>query len=244
MEKTNAINNAAVINENTTLGELISFLGNIEKADKTPTPKKLREEAGEPVAREERTLVYANGYAVYDNGTGRTVIWVPDCTRFTYHFNPLRDSEKDGDIKENEELPADFLESLPWAIAITLVGDHRVEDNIMNRAGSRTGTKDYSSHDNRDHDDQAEKATDDSYRNEYNWREDRFGEDPESIVIRKETRKEALDSMTEKQREVFLLYYHYGYTQQEIAEKLYMTQIGVKHHLDGAIKKVEKVLRG
>ena len=39
--------------------------------------------------------VYTNGYAVYDNGDRRTVIWVPDCGSTTYYFGPLRDNERE-----------------------------------------------------------------------------------------------------------------------------------------------------
>ena len=53
------------ITENTTLGDLISILGNVTKEGKLPTAKTLLEEAGEPIASEERCKVYANGYAVY-----------------------------------------------------------------------------------------------------------------------------------------------------------------------------------
>ena len=217
-----------IITENTTLAELISILGPVTRAAKTPTSKALREEAGEPIASSpdplgygDGILVYSNGYAVYDNGSGRTVVWVPACTSFTYYFDKMKESEKGGEIKETCELPEGLLESQPWTIAITLIGDHRVEQNSMNRRqGGRKGTKDYNADDNGDKDGDAEEAVKDSYRNEYNWREDQVGEDPETIYIRKETRREMLESMTEKQREVFILYYYYGYKQQEISEML------------------------
>ena len=70
------------ITENTTLGELINILGDIEKADKTPTSKALRETA-EPLADMQGCTLYANGYAVYDNCCGRTVMWIRSCVSFT-----------------------------------------------------------------------------------------------------------------------------------------------------------------
>ena len=237
----NTVGGNNIITENTTLAELISILGPVTKAAKTPTSKKLREEAGEPIATDECCTVYASGYAVYDNGSGRTVVWVPACVSFTYHFDPMKDSEMGGDIKETIDLPEGFLESQPWMIAITLIGDHRVEQNSMNRTGSRTGTKDYDSDDNGDKDGDAEDALEKSYRNEYNWREDRIGEDPLTIYIRKETRREMLESMTEKQREVFILYYHYGYTQQEIADMIGISKQSVNERLEASIKKVRKL---
>ena len=227
MENIRTINDT-IITRNTTLGELIEILGPVTREAKTPTSKALREEAGEliasspdPLGYGDGILVYSNGYAVYDNGSGRTVVWVPACTSFTYYFDKMKESEKGGEIKETCELPEGLLESQPWTIAITLIGDHRVEQNSMNRRqGGRKGTKDYNADDNGDKDGDAEEAVKDSYRNEYNWREDQVGEDPETIYIRKETRREMLESMTEKQREVFILYYYYGYKQQEISEML------------------------
>jgi len=244
MENNRTIN-GNIITENTTLGELIDLLGPVTRAAKTPTSRKLREEAGEPIAESDGILVYSNGYGVYDNGSGRTVVWIPSCVSFTYYFDKMKESEKGGEIKEHIDLPEGFLESQPWVLALTLVGDHRVEQNSMNRRqGGRKGTKDYNADDNGDKDGDAEEAVEDSYRNEYTWREDQIGEDPETIYIRKETRQEALDSMTEKQRQVFILYFHYGYNQYEIADLMGITQVGVKHHLDGATKKVKKNYRG
>lgn len=62
---------APVITSDTTLGELLAMLGSVTKADKTPKTRMLREEAGEPIAAVPGCAVYANGYALYDNGSGR-----------------------------------------------------------------------------------------------------------------------------------------------------------------------------
>lgn len=248
MENKNIItesnNNGTIptITENTTLGELISILGPVTKAAKTPTSRKLAEEAGEPIAANDDILVYANGYAVYDNGSGRTVVWVPSCTTFTYYFDPMKESEKGGEIKQSIDLPEGFLESQPWVLALTLIGDHRVEQNSMNRRmGGRKGTKDYDAEDNGDKDGDAEDAVEKSYRNEYNWREDRIGEDPLTIYIRKETRREMLESMTPEQREVFILYFQYGYKQREIADMLGIDRSSVRSRMNYALKKVKKL---
>ena len=240
MENNRTIN-GNIITENTTLGELIDLLGPVTRAAKTPTSRKLREEAGEPIAESDGILVYSNGYGVYDNGSGRTVMWVPSCISFTYYFDKMKESEKGGEIKEHIDLPEGFLESQPWVLALTLVGDHRVEQNSMNRRqGGRKGTKDYNADDNGDRDGDAEEAVEDSYESEYNWREDRIGEDPETIYIRKETRREMLESMTEKQRQVFILYYYYGYKQQEIADMMNCAISTVNQHLQYAVENARK----
>jgi len=229
------------ITENTTLKELIDILGTVEKAAQTPTSKKLREEAGEPIASAMDCTVYANGFAVYDNGSGRTVVWLPDCQRFTYYFNPMKDSEIGGEIKQTCELPESLLASEPWPIAVTLVGDHRVESNIMNRMGGRNGTKDYDADDYGDKDGDAEDAVEKSYRSEYTWTEGRFGEDPLEHVLREERRQEMLEAMTDKQREVFILYYQEGYTMQEIAEMIGVSKPAVCMRLGTAIESMKKI---
>ena len=228
------------ITKKTTLGELIAILGAVKKAEKTPTAKKLREEAGEPIAVEGKTMVYANGYAVYDNGYARTVVWVPGCVSFTYYFNKLKPNEKTYGISETYQLPEGFLESQPWLIAVALIAEHRIEDNMMNRTGSRLGTKDYDSYDYDDKDGDKEEAMDEMYKKEYDWQEERYGGNPEDAVIDEENRFELLKRMTKKQREVFLLYYQQGYTQREIADILGITQQTVGGHLSDAVERMKR----
>ncbi len=232
--------NGTIITAETTLAELLASLNLGDKPHETPTPKKLRETAGDPIAVEDWCMVYANGFCVYDNGSGRTVVWLPSCTSFTYHFDPLKDSEKGDEMKETAEIPEGMLETLPWYMAVMLVGDHRIESNLMNRTGSRTGTKDYDADDNGDKDGDAEKAMEQSYQREYSWREDRVGESPETIYIRKETREEMLGRMTDRQREVFLLYYRDGFNQREIAQMLGISQQKVSKRLSAALANAKR----
>ena len=231
------------ITANTTLGEMISTLGPLTKAEKTPTVRKLLEDMGTPVAIEDGCQIFANGYAVYDNGSGRTVMWIPDCVSFTYFFVQPKDTEI-GIAPAKETLPVDYLASLPWPLVLTLIGDHRVEDNMMNRTGSRAGTKDYDSDDNGDRNGDAEEAYESPFRKEYFWRDGRFGENPEDAYIRKEELREALERMTPEQRQVFILYYYKGYTQAEIAAMIGINRSSVRSRLNYAIQKTKKVFRG
>ena len=48
-----------------------------------------------------------------------------------------------------------------------------------------------------------------------------------------------LEGMTEKQREVFILYFKEGYTQREIAGLIGISKQSVNERLEGAIKKVK-----
>ena len=56
--------------------------------------------------------VYSSGYAVYDNGDRKTVVWVGDCGTIEYHFS-----------KENVSVD---LMDLPWYQAVVLTGEERI----------------------------------------------------------------------------------------------------------------------
>ena len=161
--------NTITVTNKTTLGELLSILDLAEKSGKTPTPRELFETAGEPIAETNDCTLFRNGFAIYQNITGRTVVWLPYCKSFTFYFNKLRDSEKDS-FRESYELPDGFLAAQPWILAVTLIGDHRIEANSMNRTGSRRDTTDYDSADNGDKDGDSEAAMEKTYEKEYVWR--------------------------------------------------------------------------
>lgn len=225
------------ITAKTTLGELLDML-NLGDKPKTPTPKALFKEDN-PIAIISDCTLFRNGFAIYKNGTGCTVVWLPYCTNFTFYFNKLKDSEKDT-LKETTPLPNGFLETQPWVLAVTLIGDHRIESNSMNRTGSRKDTVDLVSKDNGDKNDIMEKVVADPLRRAFNWYDGHMGENPQDAVERRETREEMLTAMTEKQREVFIMYYRDGMTQEQIATKFNITQVGVKHHIDAALEKAKK----
>ena len=227
------------ITEKTTLGELLEFLNIGEKPAETPKPKDLRETAGEPVAVEERCTVYRNGWAVYDNGSGRTVVWLPDCVSFTYRFDKPS-YKRESYVLDRESLPEGLLESQPWPVAVTLVGDHRVEENLLNRTGSRQGTKAY---EDIGFDFNEKNAfMNDSELERFFSQQGRYGEDPETTYIRKEMVHEILASLTQKQREAVILYYLYEYTQEEIGEILGISRDSVNDRLEGAEEKIKKFL--
>ena len=240
MENVN-VQNTAAITDKTTLTELLSLLDLAEKADKMPTPRELFETLGTPIADMSDCTLFSNGFAIYQNDTGRTVVWLPYCKSFTYYFGKLRDSEKDT-LTETYELPEGFLESQPWVIAVTLIGDHRIERNSMNRTGSRRNTADYDSADNGDKDGDAEQAVADPFRRAFNWYDGRMGENPQDAVERRETREEMLAAMTEKQRKIFVMYYRDCMTQSDIASFLGVDQTTIRDHLRGALKKAKKFL--
>lgn len=76
-----------MITEKTTLGELLTLLNLAEKSGRTPTPRELFETAGEPIAEFSDCTLFSNGFAIYQNITGRTVVWLPYCKNFTFYFS-------------------------------------------------------------------------------------------------------------------------------------------------------------
>ena len=233
--------NTITVTDKTTLGELLTILDLAEKSGKTPTPKELFENAGDPIAETNDCTLFSNGFAIYQNITGRTVVWLPYCKSFTFYFNNLRDSEKDT-FRETYELPDGFLAAQPWILAVTLIGDHRIEANSMNRTGSRKDTTDYDSADNGDKDGDMELAVADPFRRAFNWYDGRMGENPQDAVERRETREEMLAAMTEKQRKVFIMYYRDCMTIEEIAEILNCRVSTVHQHMKYALAKAKGIL--
>lgn len=229
------------ITDQTSLAELIAVLGPVRKYPSVPTSRALRENGGEPVVLADQCEVYANGYTIYENESGRTVMWLPACTKYTYSFVKPKDSEV-GLAPDKVNIPDGYLESLPWPIVVTLAGEDRIEKRVRHRSGDRSENTKFSRNDNDEDGTQKSNMEEqlewkDHLREGFCWREDQFGENPESVLIRKEKRDELLNTMTEKQREVFILYYRYGYTQQEIAKMLGVSRVAVRERLRYSLKK-------
>ena len=187
-----------------TLNELIRRLGCKERQGAAPTAKKLRE-SGEVMIETEECTVYSNGYAVYRNETGRTVVFLGDCSSYTYHFNPLTDSERRG---QRQSETVDSFGDMPWILAVTVRGDHQIEQNSMNCAGRYSAPA--------DDDAEADGSSDGIYRGAYHF------PGPEEAYIRKEAIDERLQQLTRRQKQLYIMTELYGYTQREAAEKLHI----------------------
>lgn len=233
------------VTEETTLRELLEMIGAVRRAEKTPTARALREKKREngtveqiqPLAEtaDGDCKVYANGYAVYSNNTGTTVMWLADCYSFTYQFDGLKDKEKDY-ISQKITISEDVLGSQPWFIAVMLRGDHQVERNSMDRKGDRRGQNKNISLD----------YVTEKEEEVAKWNPDYHFESPERALIQKEIFREEFGKLTDRQREVFLLYHQCGYTQQEIAEMLKLNRLTAREYLkvaEAKIRNFEKLFR-
>jgi RNA polymerase sigma factor (sigma-70 family) len=219
-ENTNKkINQAsASISIDITLDDLLKAIGKVTKLEKTPTVKMLRENVPVMVNTED-CVAYKNGYASYDNGSGRTVVFLPDCREHTYYFTPLRENEKQYQKQNNTE---DAFGALPWYFAVITQGGFQIEENSMNRKGDRKGTK-------------AEEEKEDVASSCASYR----FPNPEEEYIRMESIEEELSKLTCQQRKIYLLYHLFGYNQAEIGEILDISRDSVKTHLKRAEAKID-----
>ena len=202
----------------------------LKKLDHRPGAKQLWNEyrriAVKKIESGGEVEVYENGYAVYDNGNRRTVVWVPDCGSTTYYFAPLREADK-GRIKQKETIGEDVFGSIPWYHAIVIAGENSIEQNIDHPMSIGTVS---------------EFAEIEEYAKPgQEWQCYAHIETPEEAFWRKEAERERLEVLTEKQRRVYSLYFGQGYTQEEVASLLGISQPAVKKMIDKIVKRIKKI---
>lgn len=186
---------------------------------KMPTARQLKDSGEEPVVVREigpdgSLSVYPNGYAVYSNGSGTTVVSIGECGEYTYRFHDGEDG-----------LPTEssiVLDGDDWSIAVALKGEEQIETNLMNRKGDRKGNRQY----------------------EEDWEHIRVEEEMPDVleaVIQKDMLSELMDCLTDRQREIVTAYFFDELTQQQIADKLGITQQVTDRILKAALKKMKKI---
>lgn len=216
------------ISDSTTLIELIRLIGPVEKLERKPTPKALRENET-VVAESDNCIVYANGYAYYSNDSGETVMFLDECHVYT----------QEGLITS--------LDGYSWIIGVSACGETRIEANLMNRKGDRKGGRDYNARIDTDQEwkDYGGKQQDDQEAS--NGKESEGKEyrpyhypSPEQVVLHNEYVSESLNKLTERQREIYLLYHLYGYNENELARIFGISHQAVHKNLQLAEFKVGK----
>ena len=231
------------ITADTTLGELFTILG-LEPGQKRPqnTPKKatLLAVSGEPIVDMCGIKVFPSGYALYVNRFGKySVVWIPYCTRFVYKFNELTDAEKQY-LNEKKELSYEDIAACPWLPVIALFGEERITQKMNRGYGNK------SINDGQETEEEpavVEQEDEDLEGKNFIWDDETLGVDPLDAVIRRETREALLNTLTDDQRKVFILYYKNGWTQQRIADHLGIDRSSVKSRLHLAKKKAKKFFR-
>lgn len=170
--------------------------------------------------------VFCNGYAIYDNGDRKTVLWVPDCKTYTYYFGQLRDNEKQY-LKEKEVLDMDVLGALPWYNVLVLFGETQIENNLDHPKSGGTSSD-------------AEMPEEWEAKPAYRWVCGAHFDNPEEAYIKKEEAEERRRALTDRQRSIYTLYYEDGFTQEEIADILNIGQSTVHYHLQSIAKRLQK----
>ncbi len=178
-----------------------------QKPKRRPGARQLRQ--GYPrvamieIGKNARVEVFNNGYAIYDNGNRRVVLWAPDCGSAVYYFTGLRDNEKEY-LSQKEEIGLDILGELPWYHALMIAGENRIEYN-MDHPKSRGNTSDFDLED-----DDVIPAT--------HWVGAYHFESPEEAYLKKEAAEERRKALTEKQKMTYVMYFEQEHTMEEIAK--------------------------
>lgn len=220
----------------------------LEKANRRPgavhlrtyEPRIARMEIGEKGVCE----VYANGYAVYDNGDRKTVLWVPDCGKSIYNFTQLRDSERkpwsetdefgheyEVRMKERDEIDEDILGPAPWYNALTIAGENRIEQNLDHPKSVGTTS---------DSDDKEEFKVKEQSR----WVCGASFPDPEDTAIGNVMAEGIMDGLLENQKKIVELR-RLGYRQSEIARMLGITRQSVNEtisYVRTRVREMKKIL--
>jgi len=240
--------------ENTaSFNDLLAFLSQrvggseaLVKAKRCPGSQQLRSGhtlVAQITVGEATCEAYENGYAVYDNGDRKTVIWIPDCTKVAQYYYPLSYDEKvkrdrqlrnedadpdssrivEGTESGEDRLTEEQLAGMPWYLATVIAGENRIENNLEHPMSAGNRSDGY---------------VEDCGPSRYSWSCGARFQNPEDIVLQKEEKAERCAALSEKQREVYQLYYVDSFTQEEIAETLGISQQAVNYRLESVRKKI------
>ena len=202
----------------------------LEKASRRPGPVQLRTYipmiARIKIGPDGVCEVFSNGYAIYDNGNRKTVVWVPDCGSTTYYFGALKDKEKEY-LKQKDEVGEDILGPAPWYNAVLIAGEDSIQYNMDHPKSKGTAS------DSEDPEEWEKKGN-------YRWACGAHFESPEEAYLKKEAAEERRRALTEKQREAYVMYYEENLTEEEIAEKLGISVPAVCYRLRDVRSRFEK----
>lgn len=168
--------------------------------------------------------VYENGYAVFDDGNRRTVVWVPDCGSTNYFFAPLRANEKEY-LEQNRTVEMDVYGPAEWYIAVMVAGMDSITRNLEHPKSK--GNTSESEKDDLD------------IKPDYKLRMSCHIETPEEVLIRQENERERRAALTEKQRDAYDLYFGQNYTLREIAAMLGISHRAVGYRIKSVIENLK-----
>ena len=167
--------------------------------------------------------VFSNGYAVFDNGDRKTVIWVPACSTRTYRFTRLTDRELEYQHEE-ESLDEETIGEMLWYYPIIMAGEDRIEQNLVHlkSAGNMSDIE----------------SVEDSPGEICFCNYGKTFPNPEDACIQKEQDEERRAMLTDKRYEIYEMFFIDRLTQREIARRLGISQKAVNDRLKGIEKKM------
>ena len=201
----------------------------LKKAKRRPGAIQLRAEvsriAVKQIGDDGLCEVFVNGYAVYDNGDRKTVLWVPDCGSATYHFTKLRDNEKQYQV-EKDTVGQDVFGPAPWYIAVTVAGENNIERNLDHPKSAGT---------------MSDTGVEEDYevKPAHRWIGGAHFDNPEEAYIKKEEHEERLNRFRGRVQEVCDLLSQ-GYNQREIGEILGVDRRTVTTYVGRARRQMER----
>ena len=201
----------------------------LKKAKRRPGAIQLRAEvsriAVKQIGDDGLCEVFVNGYAVYDNGDRKTVLWVPDCGSATYHFTKLRDNEKQYQV-EKDTVGQDVFGPAPWYIAVTVAGENNIERTLDHPKSAGT---------------MSDTGVEEDYevKPAHRWIGGAHFDNPEEAYIKKEEHEERLNRFRGRVQEVCDLLSQ-GYNQREIGEILGVDRRTVTTYVGRARRQMER----
>ena len=172
--------------------------------------------------------VYENGYAVFDDGNRRTVVWVPDCGSTNYFFAPLRANEKEY-LEQNRTVEMDVYGPAEWYIAVMVAGMDSITRNLEHPKSK--GNTSESEKDDLD------------IKPDYKLRMSYHIETPEEVLIRRENELERRAALTEQQRMAYELYYGQGFGLKEVSAVMGTSHQNVSKLLKNARTTVREIIK-
>lgn len=211
------------LNDKLTLRELLTMITPTKGAS-IPTRKALKA-SYEPIAvycTENFCLsIYENSFALAEAWKRYAVFRVDRCKE--YHYDTEHENlAKQKNSATKPDIPFEEFLDEPWTVRLLLTAEDKLEEN-----------NDMAAH--RAISEHPQVAADVQQYNRYV-----HGESVENLVLGKMCTLEALNTLTDRQKEAMILYHVEGYTQQEIGRMLGISTTAARDRINAGINRLRK----
>ena len=192
--------------------------GRFEK--RTPSATQLRANAKEVISSPDGSItVYSSGYAICEATAGTVVVDLSKCEK-GYSQSYVSGSD---DVTSSFSLDPDTTD---WQWIVMEIAEDQAERNLCHRKADRIGTGI-----------SIDSQLGDAWETQVHQEQELPGE----ALERREMISEAMSVLTERQKEIAVLYYIEGLNQSAIAERLAISQAAVHYALEAAKKRWQKL---